>query len=559
MLRRRFETDAAAAPTNFEAQNDGHKKLVEVGAVQKWTITTKHDGMHPVNSTNNKAAYLFIKLWPGGGVSGFKPLHGDALPVLGFGDIYGEWSAKGICFYILSRTRGGPCRLLQCEGRWSEDGYCKHVPEGRMTRITEGEGHITTLGTFKMTLDDNLEDIKDATEGEFIKNLKAHILNSPEEQHFYDFKIECQDGVEVNCHKIILVSQTKYFEGLFRQQNTDKVKIDFPSDIIRGCIRFLYTREILIDGENVQDLLIAANYLLITEVSSKCISYILNHMDMTNCIDILNFGDSFGISDIVAVAESRIAHNVQHVLNEKEAQKTLPVHLFRSLIQNNNLVLRNTQFNIILPDKEKKELLMDLATKYCSEQQITESDQETVLNLVKSLDEKKTFKYWVQPHFPFGDPPHSSFRSLLPFECCGDGKKFIKKIQFSTRDEWDSRTLLCGFAITWSDGTESEVGHGNVTATFEIPDGEHINFVFGWSGWFVDNLTLVLSSGKKLGPVGGDGGSFMNSIASLPPENHCFNTFLDGIKVQLPHIWNTDINDIIVGGGCGKSECDINN
>ena len=177
------------------------------------------------------------------------------------------------------------------------------------------------------------QDIKDVKEGEFIKNLKAHILNSPEEQHFYDFKIECQDGVEVNCHKIILVSQTKYFEGLFRQQNTDKVKIDFPSDIIRGCIRFLYTREILIDGENVQDLLIAANYLLITEVSSKCISYILNHMDMTNCIDILNFGDSFGISDIVAVAESRIAHNVQHVLNEKEAQKTLPVHLFRSLIE----------------------------------------------------------------------------------------------------------------------------------------------------------------------------------------------------------------------------------
>ena len=34
-----------------------------------------------------------------------------------------------------------------------------------------------------------------------------------------------------------------------------------------------------------------------------------------------------------------------------------------------------------------------------------------------------------------------------------------------------------------------------------------------------------------LGPVGGDGGSFKNSIASLPPVNHCFNTFLDGIKV----------------------------
>merc|ERR1719450_172077 len=498
--------------------------------------------MHPVNSTNQKETNLFIKLWPGGGVSGFKPLHGDAVPVLGFGDIYGEWSSKRICFKILSRTRGGPCRLLQCEGRWSEEGQFTHVPEGRMNRITEGEGLVTTVGTFKMTLDDQLEDNKEAaTDGEFIKNLKSHILNSPEDQHFYDFKIECQDGVEVNCHKIILVSQTKYFEGLFRQQNSNKVKIDFQSDIIRGCIRFLYTREIVIDGENVQDLLIAANYLLITEVASKCISYILNHMDLSNCVDILNFGDSFGISEIVKTAESRIAFNIQHIMMENEEQKNFPVHLFKSVIRNQNLVLRNKQFNIILPDKEKKEVMLDLVTKYCSEQDISEKDQENMLTLVKSLEERKSFKSWVQPHFPFGDPPPSNFRSLLTFDCCGAGKKFIKKLHLSTRDEWDGRTLLCGFSITWSDGTESEVGHGNVTATYEVPDGEHVIFVYGWSGWYVDNLSIILSSGKVLGPVGADGGSFKNSIASQPPENHCFNTFLDGIKGEVVESQNVTL------------------
>ena len=497
---RRFEVPDAIAPKDFQGLEEGHKKLVELGAVQKWMITTQQDGMHPVNSTNQKDNHLFIKLWPGGGVSGFKPHHGDAVPVQGFGDIYGTWSSKRICFTILSRTRGGGCQLLQCEGRWSEEGCYKHVPEGRMSRIPEGEGHITTVGTFKMTIDNLLEDNSDVTEGEFIKNLRSHILNSPEEQHFYDFKIECQDGVEVNCHRIILVSQTKYFEGLFRQQqNTNKVKIDFQSDVIRGCIRFLYTREINIDGDNVQDLLIAANYLLITEVASKCISYILNYMDLTSCVDILNFGDSFGISEIVEMTESRIAYNIQHILTENEAQKTFPAHLFKSVIQNQNLVLRNKQFNIILPDKEKKGLMLELVTKYCSQQGIAEKDQETLLTLVKSLEETKSFQTWVQPHFPFGEPPSSNFRSLLPFECCGAGKKYIKKLQLSTRDEWDRRTLLCGFSITWSDGTESEVGHANVAATYEVPDGEHISFVYGWSGWYVDQISIVLSSGKILG------------------------------------------------------------
>ena len=37
------------------------------------------------------------------------------------------------------------------------------------------------------------------------------------QQHFY------RDGAQLPAHKLVLASQTSYFEGLFRQENPDQV------------------------------------------------------------------------------------------------------------------------------------------------------------------------------------------------------------------------------------------------------------------------------------------------------------------------------------------------
>ena len=55
--------------------------------------------------------------------------------------------------------------------------------------------------------------------------------------------------------------------------------------------------------------------------------------------------------------------------------------------------------------------------------------------------------------------------------------------------------------ILWSDWTEDIVGSGEVGARLEVPEGEHISFVVGKFGWYVDNLTFISSSGKPLGNI----------------------------------------------------------
>ena len=55
--------------------------------------------------------------------------------------------------------------------------------------------------------------------------------------------------------------------------------------------------------------------------------------------------------------------------------------------------------------------------------------------------------------------------------------------------------------ILWSDETEDILGSGEVAARLEVPQGEHISFVIGKFGWYVDNLTFISSSGKPLGKI----------------------------------------------------------
>ena len=43
-----------------------------------------------------------------------------------------------------------------------------------------------------------------------------------------------------------------------------------------------------------------------------------------------------------------------------------------------------------------------------------------------------------------------------------------------------------------------DAGSSNLTE-IEVPDGEHVSFVIGNSGWYVDSLNFVASSGRTIG------------------------------------------------------------
>jgi len=122
----------------------------------------------------------------------------------------------------------------------------------------------------------------------------------------------------------------------------------------------------------------------------------------------------------------------------------------------------------------------------------------------------------LSPDFPFGN----SIRGVM-----------VKLV------EWDGRQVVGGIVLFWANGHQDRFGveedEVEGLRLMEVPEGSHIAFVLGRSGWYVDNLTFVLSTGRVLGGeehIGGDGGGLKHSLARLQPKFNVTNMHLQGVK-----------------------------
>ena len=93
-------------------------------------------------------------------------------------------------------------------------------------------------------------------------------------------------------HRAILSSCSPYFRVMFInnqfvEANQQVITLGEPSiDIMREIIRYAYTQECNINGENVQSLLEAADYFNIVGLLSECCEYLASQMSAENCIGI---------------------------------------------------------------------------------------------------------------------------------------------------------------------------------------------------------------------------------------------------------------------------------
>jgi len=512
---------------------------------QKWQCELKIDGMHPQNAP--LAALFHLKFWQNGGVSGIKDknkeednlrfnlLSRSTNGIKNAGDVFGEWNDSGLAFTLITRQQA--CKW-EFQGKWEQ--RLESISEGRFKVVQDNFRMDTTVGTFKISVEKKTgeEKKKKGSKSVFVENMVQYIRNSPTDKHFYDFKIIGQDGAEINSHKIILASQTQYFGALFRQENPDYAKLDFSGDIIKKCVDFLYTEEIDVNGDNVQDVIVFANYVMINEIVKLCEQFIINNLDLTSCIDVLKLGDFLGNSTIIHEANNLICRNFQTIFSQTEELHLIPLHLFKQILSSDKLLLYS-EHNTILPGVEREEKLCEFIDIYCN---LDRSNIDELKSLIR-IDNKKEIenhrelshlKTWTSERMgsPGDHPKH-----LRTVRISGEGKKFLRNISLATV-EWDGRTIIGGIRVVWSDGSSDSVGSECAAPNMvdiEVPAGEHVSFVSGNSGWYIDNLHFVASSGKRLGPnivVGGDGGDFRNPLSTLDPQFNSFNTYLDGFQAD---------------------------
>ena len=145
----------------------------------------------------------------------------------------------------------------------------------------------------------------------FCNNIEAYHKKKKEEQ-FYDFTIRDKDDMEVKSHKFLLASQCDYFAALFRfHSNCRETKfVNFSNDEIKICIEYLYTHKVNLTEKNVENVLLFADYINLTDVRGICIDYIIKHIDQSNYGHVIGLGYKLEIKELIEAGVLFSAKNI---------------------------------------------------------------------------------------------------------------------------------------------------------------------------------------------------------------------------------------------------------
>lgn len=146
------------------------------------------------------------------------------------------------------------------------------------------------------------------------------------------------EGRQLTTHRCVLAANSQFFYTMFssgmKESNQKLLSLQSVSFTSMSLmLDYFYTREIVIDDENVLDLLNASSFLLVTPVKNACIQLLSKSLGGENCFSVLQIAEQFGAVELAKRAKDFIETNFSIVVNNEEfvsiSQKDL-VHLISS-------------------------------------------------------------------------------------------------------------------------------------------------------------------------------------------------------------------------------------
>lgn len=190
------------------------------------------------------------------------------------------------------------------------------------------------------------------------------------ENKFVDCTLKVGDR-SFPCHRLIMAACSPYFREIFftedgkEVENTKEVVLeDVNPSVLDMVVQYLYSAEIDLTDDNVQDIIAVANRFQIPSVFTVCVNYLQKKLSLTNCLAIFRMGLVISCPRLAVAARNYIADRFE-LLHQNEEFLQLAAHELFAVIGGDSLNVEKEElvFEAVMAwvrhDKERVKVLKD--------------------------------------------------------------------------------------------------------------------------------------------------------------------------------------------------------
>lgn len=149
------------------------------------------------------------------------------------------------------------------------------------------------------------------------------------------------EGRPIEAHRILLAASCDYFRGMFagglRETQQKEIPIHGVTYMaMTKILDYIYTSEIELDLECVQEVLIAATLVQLEVVTGFCCDFLFSWLDESNILEVYNLADLYGLQQLSARVHSYMLRNIQ-TLSRTDVYRQLPQDVVFSALSSDEL------------------------------------------------------------------------------------------------------------------------------------------------------------------------------------------------------------------------------
>ncbi|XP_053121584.1 kelch-like protein 40 [Hemicordylus capensis] len=310
-------------------------------------------------------------------------------------------------------------------------------------------------------------------------------------------------GKEFPCHRLVLAACSPYFRAMFLSDMEESKKReisleDVDPEVMGKILHYIYTSELEITEQNVQDIFSVANMFQIPSIFTVCVSFLQKRLCLSNCLAIFRLGLMLDCARLAVAARDFICDRFILISRDEEFCQLSPDELIA--------IISSDSLNI-----EKEESIFDVVMKWAMAKD-RESRAKALPVVFESIRFRLMDKDYLRDHVEKHALVKCSPELLKKIQMVKDAHegKFtvVKKTRGKKKDEPKSGdSVINGVVEEGSEKEEEDVLPGILNDTMRF-------------GMFLQDLIFMISDSGAVAYDPGANECYFASLSAQIPKNH---------------------------------------